>query len=68
MEIILYSTHCPRCTVLEKKLKSKNVEYKEINSVSIMQEIGITAVPVLSIDGELYNFERAVKWINALED
>ena len=67
MEIILYSTRCPRCNVLEKKLKAKNISYKEENSVPVMQEIGITAVPMLSIDGELHNFEQAVKWVNALE-
>ena len=33
MKIILYSTHCPRCNVLEKKLKTKNISYEEINDL-----------------------------------
>ena len=66
MEIILYSTHCPRCEVLEEKLKSKGIEYVEENSVEVMQEKGITSVPVLEYNGELLDFINAVKLINSL--
>ena len=27
MNIVLYTTHCPKCKVLEQKLKDKKVEY-----------------------------------------
>lgn len=66
MEIILYSTHCPRCEVLEEKLKSKGIEYVEENSVEVMQEKGIMSVPVLEYNGELFDFGKAVKLINSL--
>ena len=33
MNVILYSTHCPKCCVLEKKLKQKNISYDEVNDI-----------------------------------
>ena len=66
MEVILYSTHCPRCEVLEEKLKSKGIEYIEENFVEVMQTKGIMSVPVLEYNGELLDFVNAVKLINSL--
>lgn len=64
MEIIFYSTHCPRCAILEKKLKQKNIEYIENNDVAEMLRIGLSVAPALKVDGELMNFKTAVNWIN----
>lgn len=61
---ILYSTGCPRCKVLEKKLESNGIAYEKNNSVDEMLELGITEVPVLSVYGQLLNFSEAVNWIN----
>lgn len=63
-EIILYSTGCPRCTVLKSKLSEKGIAYSEVSSVENMTALGITHVPVLSVYGELYDFKDAVEWIN----
>lgn len=63
-EIILYSTGCPKCTVLKKKLAAKNIDYVENSSVDDMHELGITYVPVLCVNGQLLNFADANKWIN----
>ena len=41
MKIILYSTGCPKCEVLKKKLKTKNIEYVENNNVEDMESLGI---------------------------
>lgn len=67
MEIIFYSTHCPRCKVLEAKLKEKNVEYIECNDVEEMEKKKISSVPCLEIDGEIMDFGKAIKWVNGLE-
>lgn len=67
MEIILYSTHCPRCTVLETKLKVHNIQYTEINDVDKMTVLGICSVPVLSVDNKLMNFTEALTWIRQQE-
>lgn len=64
MTVTLYSTHCPKCNVLEKKLKQKNISYEEVNDVEIMKEKGYLSVPVLEIDGVSMNFKTASDWIN----
>jgi len=66
--IILYSTGCPRCNVLEKKLNQKNVRYTECNDVAEMETKGISTVPCLDVEGEIMDFGKAVKWVNSLED
>jgi glutaredoxin len=63
-KIVLWSTHCPRCKVLETKLKQKNIEYEEINDVEQMKARGFTEVPKLEVNGVVYDFKGAVDWIN----
>lgn len=63
MGIVLYSTGCPKCNVLKKKLAEKNIEYDEFTSVEKMISMGITEVPVLGIEGKMLNFKEAVDWI-----
>lgn len=63
MSVILYSTHCPKCKVLETKLKHKGINYEEINDTTIMQEKGFEYVPILEVDGVAYSFKEAVEWI-----
>lgn len=64
MKITLYSTHCPKCNVLEKKLKIKNIEYEEINDIETMKEKGYLTVPILEVDGTSMNYKEANDWIN----
>lgn len=62
--VILYSTGCPRCDVLKDKLTDKAVPFTENNSVDEMTALGITQAPVLSVNGNLYEFKEAVDWVN----
>lgn len=64
MNIVLYSTHCPRCTVLEKKLEAKGIKFEVETSVDDMLALGITQVPMLRVDGKLLNFAEANTWVN----
>lgn len=64
--MILYTTHCPKCRVLEMKLKQKNIPYTEEENVEIMKEKGITSAPALEHDGVIYDFSSAVKFVNSL--
>lgn len=64
MEVILYTTHCPICKMLEKRLADKKVSYTECTDVAKMKSLGIKQVPVLSLDGVLYNTQEAMKWLN----
>lgn len=67
MDIILYSTHCPKCNILAAKMKAKNIGYVENNDVEEMKKLGLMSVPYLSVDGELMDFGAAIKWINNKE-
>ena len=62
--IILYSTNCPKCKILEQKLKSKNIEYIEFTDVNKMIEMGFSVMPMLEVDGVIMDFVTANKWIN----
>ena len=66
MRIVLYSTHCPKCLVLEKKLQQKNMVYEEVNDVDVMTEKGFMTVPMLEVDGEVMDFKAASDWINTI--
>lgn len=63
MNVVLYSTHCPQCKVLEMKLKQKGISYEEVTNVTLMQEKGFMSVPKLEVDGTVYDFKEAVKWV-----
>lgn len=62
--VILYSTHCPKCMVLKKKLTEKGISYTENTSVEEMLSLGINEVPVLGVNGELMDFSAAIAWLN----
>ena len=64
--IKVYSTHCPRCMVIEKKLKQKGINFEIIDDINIMREMGIQSTPMLQIDYQpLMKFNEANKWINS---
>lgn len=66
MNITLYSTKCPKCSVLEKKLKMSNIDFDINYDVNLMRQKGFMSAPVLEVDGETYNFKEAVDWIKTL--
>lgn len=65
-KIILYSTGCPKCQILETKLSQKNIDYEVNNDVDLMQEKGFTTLPMMDVDGEIMDFSSAVKWMNGV--
>ena len=62
--IRLFSTNCPKCKVLEMKMKQKNIEYEVTTDVQEMLALGIKSAPMLQVEGELLQFADAVKWVN----
>lgn len=63
-KVILWSTHCPRCKVLELKLKQKNIEFEENNDVEAMTAKGFKEAPKLELaDGTVMDFKAAVDWL-----
>ena len=61
--IIMYTTHCPQCKILEKMLNDKKIEYTQITDIDIMKSKGIQSVPYLEVEGELKNFKESMEWI-----
>lgn len=66
MNVVLYSTNCPKCIVLEKKLTQKNIEFEVINDVKAIRKLGYLTAPLLEVNGKIMDFKEAVDWINTL--
>ena len=66
MKVVLYSTNCPKCMVLEKKLSSANVDFHVETDIKLMQKKGFMSAPMLEVDGEVMDFGAAIKWVNNL--
>ena len=66
MSVVLYSTNCPMCNVLEKKLVQTDIAFDEINDVEVMRKKGFLSAPMLEVDGDIMNFKEAIDWINSL--
>ena len=64
MEVILYSTGCPKCQVLEKKLEQKNIHFEKRTDLNLMLSKGIKSAPCLEIDGKILDFKNATEWVN----
>ena len=65
--IIFYSTGCPKCRILKKKLDEKGIQYEICSDTERMIGLGLTEVPALCIKGNIMSFAEAVKWINEQE-
>lgn len=63
MDVILYTIDCPRCKVLEKKLNQAMIEYETFTDKDKMIEMGMSAMPILEVDGERMEYVEAIKWI-----
>ncbi len=62
MSIVLYSTNCPKCKVLEKKLDSIGVDYTIVTDEDLMISKGFSSAPMLEVDGNIMDFGNAVRW------
>lgn len=63
MNVILYSTNCPKCKVLEKKLGDSEIQYKVVTDEDLMIEKGFLSAPMLEVDGSVMDFGKAMKWL-----
>lgn len=64
--IVVYSTGCPKCRILESKLAKTGETYTIFDDVDKMTEMGMTEVPMLEVNGKLMNFGEANKWVNEM--
>lgn len=69
--IRLYSTGCPKCNIIEKKLNALNAQYDIITDIDEIKEIceaiNNDSLPLLQVDeawgAAIYDFAGAIKWI-----
>ena len=66
--VTLYSTYCPKCIVLEKKLNTKGIKFELVEDQDVMIEKGFMSAPMLDVDGKIMDFTEANKWINEQGD
>lgn len=64
MEIVLYTTNCPKCCVLEKKLSASGIEFETVDNVDVMQKKGFLSAPMLEVNGKALDFKEAIDWVN----
>lgn len=64
MKVVLYTTHCPKCIVLEKKMASKGIVHEIVTDTTLMLKKGFATAPMLEVDGKLMDFKDANTWIN----
>lgn len=65
---MLYSTGCPKCKILEKKLEMLGKEFTVISDLdmvlAVAEQNNIQEAPFVSVDGEIYNFTETIKALN----
>lgn len=62
--IVLYSTNCPKCHILEKKLDDKRIKFSCVLDSDVMISKGFMSAPVLEVDNKYLEFSDAIKWVN----
>ena len=69
--ITLYTTHCPKCKILQQKLDQKQIEYEVVDDENAVieygKDIGILSTPILEVNGVAFDFNNAVKWLATKE-
>lgn len=62
--IVVYSTHCPQCKVLEKKLQLAGFNFTIVDDAERMREMGMKSAPGMQVNcGPIMNFKEAITWV-----
>lgn len=61
--ITLYSTGCPKCQVLEKKMLNDGIDFNISDDVNTLIEKGFMTAPILKVDNNYYEFKEAIDWL-----
>ena len=66
MRITLYTTDCPNCKVLERKLDLAGIGYRKNYDPDQMLAAGMLSAPGLQLDNEVpMDFGTAIRWVNS---
>ena len=65
--IVLYSSHCPKCDMIEKILKEKGINFilEEDENVylPLAEENGIDSMPFAEVDGKIFDIKDLQEYI-----
>ena len=61
--IVLYSNHCPNCSILKAELQKAGIEYEECNDIDTMINMGLNEMPMLGVNGKLLTLQESISWI-----
>lgn len=62
--VILYTTGCPKCRILEKKLQAAGISFETVADADKMVELGFMSAPMLVAGGETMDFSQAIRWVD----
>lgn len=69
--VMFYSTGCPKCKVVELKLKQANIEYQVVSDVDAVvkfgKEHGIGSAPILAVDDIVMDFSQAISYLREIK-
>ena len=66
--IILYSTGCPKCNILWRRLTNDKIEFTVSNDINKLVEMGFQNAPILQIDDNFIDYVGAMKLLKVYED
>lgn len=64
-KVVLYSTGCPKCNVLKRKLDGAGIEYEIVSDTDEMLKLGMKSAPALGVDDEILEFGKAIEWVRS---
>ena len=71
MDIVLYTTDCPQCRVLESLLTSKGLQHQRVTDIMEINQVaaaaGLSSVPIMKMDGVVMSYPQAIRWVNEYE-
>lgn len=66
MGIVLYTTNCPQCKMLEGALKNQKLDFQTVYGEEEIVKRGYNSAPILEVDGKTMSFAEAVRWVNGI--
>lgn len=65
--ITLYSTGCPKCNILERRLTNDKINFTISYDINKLIEMGFQNAPILQINDQFIEYGEAMKRLKAYE-
>lgn len=68
----MYSSHCPKCNILQKMLDKKNINYEIITDENVYMPIAeqnhIMSMPFAEVNNKIYNTKEFENYIMSFQE